>query len=73
MATFCKYLYVLMKTTNEMFQAQQHYAPVHDERWQDHHKRLVQNIFDHEDTDEDGLISHDEFSGPKMQGFHDEF
>ena len=32
------------------------------------HKEIVDNIFAHEDRDKDGLISHDEFSGPK----HDE-
>ena len=31
-------------------------------------EKLVEEIFDHEDLDKDGLISHDEFSGPK----HDE-
>ena len=30
--------------------------------------KLVEEIFSHEDKDKDGLISHDEFSGPK----HDE-
>ena len=30
--------------------------------------KLVKEIFAHEDKDKDGLISHDEFSGPK----HDE-
>lgn len=32
------------------------------------HKNIVQTIFDHEDKDKDGVISHGEFSGPK----HDE-
>ncbi|WAR09922.1 FKB14-like protein [Mya arenaria] len=32
------------------------------------HKNVVQTIFDHEDKDKDGVISLDEFSGPK----HDE-
>lgn len=32
------------------------------------HKNIVQTIFDHEDKNKDGVISHDEFSGPK----HDE-
>ena len=32
------------------------------------HEKLVEEIFAHEDKDKDGLISHDEFSGPK----HDE-
>ena len=32
------------------------------------HKEIVENIFDHEDKDRDGVISHEEFSGPK----HDE-
>ncbi|OQR78832.1 peptidyl-prolyl cis-trans isomerase FKBP14-like [Tropilaelaps mercedesae] len=31
-------------------------------------KKMVEDIFDHEDTDKDGVISHSEFSGPK----HDE-
>ena len=31
-------------------------------------EKLVEEIFDHEDLDKDGLISHDEFTGPK----HDE-
>ncbi len=30
--------------------------------------KLVAEIFEHEDKDKDGFISHDEFSGPK----HDE-
>jgi len=30
--------------------------------------KMVADIFDHEDTDKDGVISHSEFSGPK----HDE-
>ena len=30
--------------------------------------KLVEEIFAHEDKDKDGLISHEEFSGPK----HDE-
>ncbi len=30
--------------------------------------KLVEEIFSHEDKDKDGVISHDEFSGPK----HDE-
>ena len=32
------------------------------------HDKLVEEIFAHEDKDKDGLISHEEFSGPK----HDE-
>jgi len=32
------------------------------------HNALVADIFLHEDTDKDGFISHEEFSGPK----HDE-
>ena len=32
------------------------------------HKNTVKMIFDHEDKNKDGVISHDEFSGPK----HDE-
>lgn len=32
------------------------------------HTDVVDNIFQHEDKDEDGHISHEEFSGPK----HDE-
>ena len=31
-------------------------------------EKLVEEIFAHEDTDNDGVISHDEFTGPK----HDE-
>lgn len=31
-------------------------------------EKMVEDIFDHEDTDKDGVISHAEFSGPK----HDE-
>jgi hypothetical protein len=34
----------------------------------DQHKTVLQQIFEHEDKDKDGFISHDEFSGPK----HDE-
>lgn len=32
------------------------------------HDKLVEEIFQHEDKDKNGYISHDEFSGPK----HDE-
>ena len=53
-------------------QAEAYHAPVHDKRWKKQHKKHVDSIFDHEDTDEDGFISHDEFSGPKME-YHDEF
>lgn len=53
-------------------QAQAQGMPVHDKKWKKHHKMMVANIFEHEDTDEDGSISHDEFSGPKMI-YHDEF
>ena len=31
-------------------------------------EKMVVDIFDHEDTDKNGFISHSEFSGPK----HDE-
>lgn len=34
-------------------------------RFQD---KLIEEIFQHEDADKDGFISHEEFSGPK----HDE-
>lgn len=34
----------------------------------DEHNKLVEEIFQHEDKDRNGFISHDEFSGPK----HDE-
>ena len=53
-------------------QAQAHGMPTYDKKWKKHHKMVVANIFEHEDTDEDGAISHDEFSGPKMM-YHDEF
>lgn len=32
------------------------------------HDKLVEEIFQHEDQDKNGFITHDEFSGPK----HDE-
>ncbi|KAL3854382.1 hypothetical protein ACJMK2_013653 [Sinanodonta woodiana] len=32
------------------------------------HKNIIKTIFEHEDKDKDGVISHEEFSGPK----HDE-
>lgn len=32
------------------------------------HDKLVEEIFQHEDLDKNGFLSHDEFSGPK----HDE-
>ncbi|KAH9498810.1 Peptidyl-prolyl cis-trans isomerase fkbp14 [Bulinus truncatus] len=35
---------------------------------EEQHKEIITQIFNHEDKDKDGLISHDEFSGPK----HDE-
>ncbi|KAK2548430.1 Peptidyl-prolyl cis-trans isomerase FKBP14 [Acropora cervicornis] len=53
-------------------QARAQGMPVHDKKWKKHHKMMVANIFEQEDTDEDGAISHDEFSGPKMI-YHDEF
>lgn len=34
----------------------------------DDHDKLVEEIFQHEDKDKNGFISHEEFSGPK----HDE-
>ena len=34
----------------------------------DQHSTIVNQIFEHEDKDKDGFISHEEFSGPK----HDE-
>ncbi|GFO38533.1 peptidylprolyl isomerase [Plakobranchus ocellatus] len=34
----------------------------------DQHNEIITQIFEHEDQDKDGLISHEEFSGPK----HDE-
>ena len=34
----------------------------------DQHKEIITQIFQHEDADKDGFISHEEFSGPK----HDE-
>ncbi|XP_005099972.1 FK506-binding protein 2 [Aplysia californica] len=34
----------------------------------DQHKEIITQIFNHEDKDKDGFISHEEFSGPK----HDE-
>ncbi|KAJ7361838.1 Peptidyl-prolyl cis-trans isomerase fkbp14 [Desmophyllum pertusum] len=46
-------------------QAEAHGMPTYDKKWRKHHKTVVANIFDHEDTDEDGAISHDEFSGPR--------
>lgn len=48
-------------------QAQMHYgAPMEDEYWNSYHDQMVDNIFEQEDVDEDGIISHDEFSGPKF-------
>lgn len=37
-------------------------------RMLDGHDKLVEEIFQHEDKDRNGFLSHDEFSGPK----HDE-
>lgn len=37
-------------------------------RMMEEHDKLVEEIFQHEDKDKNGFISHDEFSGPK----HDE-
>ncbi|XP_032229999.1 peptidyl-prolyl cis-trans isomerase FKBP14 isoform X2 [Nematostella vectensis] len=55
-------------------QAEAQFAPTYDQRWQHHHERMVDNVFEYEDHDEDGHISHEEFSGPKIQGMHhDEF
>ena len=45
--------------------------PTYDKKWKKHHKMVVTNIFEQEDTDEDGVMSHDKFSGPKMT-YHDE-
>lgn len=47
-------------------QAKEHGQPA-DENSEEH-KNIMQTIFDHEDKDKDGIISRDEFSGPK----HDE-
>lgn len=48
-------------------QAQMHYgAPVDDEYWTSYNSQMVDNIFQQEDVNEDGTISHDEFSGPKL-------
>lgn len=33
----------------------------------DHHNEMVTEIFNHEDKDKDGFISHEEFSGPKHE------
>ena len=29
------------------------------------HEAMLQQVFEHEDKDKDGFISHEEFSGPK--------
>ena len=52
-------------------QAQMQYgAPMmDDEYWNSYHNQMVDNIFEQEDENEDGTISHNEFSGPK---FHHE-
>lgn len=51
-------------------QSQMHYgAPMDDEHWNSYNDQMVDNIFEQEDVNEDGTISHDEFSGPK---FHHE-
>ena len=48
-------------------QAQMHYgAPMDDYYWSQYHNQMVDNIFAQDDEDEDGHISHDEFSGPKI-------
>lgn len=56
-------------------QAEARFAPVHDERWQQEHEKMVDSVFEQEDLDEDGIISHEEFSGPKIakRSSHDEF
>jgi Ca2+-binding EF-hand superfamily protein len=55
-------------------QAEARFAPVHDERWQQEHDKMVNSVFEQEDLDEDGIISHEEFSGPKIaKRSHDEF
>ena len=52
-------------------QAQTHYgAPMDDYYWNQYHNQIVDNIFSQDDEDEDGHISHDEFSGPKL--YHEE-
>ena len=35
---------------------------------EEQHNEIITDIFNHEDKDKDGFISHEEFSGPK----HDE-
>lgn len=55
-------------------QAEARFAPVHDEQWQKEHEKMVDNVFEQEDANEDGVISHEEFSGPKVaRKSHDEF
>ncbi|KAK3753411.1 hypothetical protein QZH41_002535 [Actinostola sp. cb2023] len=56
-------------------QAEARFAPVHDERWQKEHEQMVDSVFEQEDLDGDGIISHEEFSGPKISKLtsHDEF
>jgi len=39
-----------------------------DDNTEEQHNEVITQIFNHEDQDKDGFISHDEFSGPK----HDE-
>ena len=54
----------------QMVAADQEGAAETDEvkRMLEDHDKLVEEIFQHEDKDKNGFISHDEFSGPK----HDE-
>jgi len=54
----------------QMVAADQEGAAESDEvkRMLEDHDKLVEEIFQHEDKDKNGFISHDEFSGPK----HDE-
>lgn len=60
-------IYVFLQVSAYLIsQAKEHGQPADPDS--EDHKNIVQTIFDHEDKDKDGVISHNEFSGPK----HDE-
>ncbi|KAJ8320764.1 hypothetical protein KUTeg_002351 [Tegillarca granosa] len=53
---------------SEFIKTQKEEAGAPEEGTAEEHTNIVNQIFQHEDKDKDGLISHEEFSGPK----HDE-
>lgn len=60
--------YLSQEEVSDYLKRQAEKAGDSGEQMMEQHKEIITQIFEHEDQDKDGLISHDEFSGPK----HDE-